>query len=102
MHNLYIPVVAILVAFAIIFGGQAISDSHVDDDIKQLISQQVDTDGEIELSALEEVQKGYGVCGRYRLADSASATLPFYYSKVNERVSLGADSSGYQRQCSDR
>lgn len=101
MHNLYIPVVAILVAFAIIFGGQAISDSHVDDDIKTLILQQVDAKGEIVLSSMNEVQKGYGVCGRYQTAGQSTNLLPFYYSKVNERVTLDADAKAYRRHCSD-
>lgn len=99
MHNLYIPVVAILVAFAIIFGGQAISDSHVDDDIKALISQQVDAGGGIELSSMREVQKGYGVCGLYEMTDQAIGSRPFYYSKVNERVTLDTESKSYRRQC---
>ncbi|WP_110657651.1 hypothetical protein [Salinicola halimionae] len=99
MHNLYIPVVAILVAFAIIFGGQAISDSHVDDDIKSLISAGLDTDDEIELTAIKEVQKGYGVCGDYKTTAQREKALPFYYSKVNERVVLDTDSRSYKRHC---
>jgi len=70
------PVAAILVVFVIIFGGAAISDSQVDDDIRSLISAQLDTDAEIELRA-----------------------SPFYYSKVNERVVLDAGSRSYQRYC---
>jgi len=99
MHNLYIPVIAILVAFAIIFGGQAISDSGIDDDIKALISQRIGVDGEIELRAMKEVQKGYGVCGLYQTADQRQRSLPFYYSKVNERVTLDAESERYRRHC---
>lgn len=99
MHNLYIPVVAILVAFAIIFGGQAISDSRVDDDIKVLISQEIGTEGEVELSSMKEVQKGYGVCGLYQQVEGKDGSRPFYYSKVNERVTLDAESRTYRRQC---
>ena len=99
MHNLYIPVIAILAAFAIIFGGQAISDSRVDEDIKTLISQQLGVDSEIELQAMKEVQKGYGMCGQYRIADQGQRFVPFYYSKVNERVTLDADAERYRRHC---
>ncbi|MGM8932962.1 hypothetical protein [Salinicola halophyticus] len=99
MHNLYIPVVAILVVAAIIFGGQAISDSQVDDDIKALISQQLGSDREIELQAMKEVQKGYGVCGLYQTAERGRDASPFYYSKVNERVTLDAESERYRRHC---
>ncbi|WP_110630565.1 hypothetical protein [Salinicola salarius] len=101
MHNLYIPVIAILAAFAIIFGGQAISDSHVDDDIKSLLSKQLGVDSEIELQAMKEVQKGYGVCGLYQIADQDQSFAPFYYSKVNERVTLDAESERYRRHCGD-
>ena len=101
MHNLYIPVIAILAAFAIIFGGQAISDSHVEDDIKSLISKQLGVDSEIELQAMKEVQKGYGVCGLYQIADQDQSFAPFYYSKVNERVTLDAESERYRRHCGD-
>ncbi|MDF3920114.1 hypothetical protein P3W43_14750 [Salinicola salarius] len=101
MHNLYIPVIAILAAFAIIFGGQAISDSHVDDDIKSLISKQLGVDSEIELQAMKEVQKGYGVCGLYQIANQDQSFAPFYYSKVNERVTLDAESERYRRHCGD-
>lgn len=99
MHNLYIPVVAILLAFAIIFGGQALSDSQVDDDIKSLIASQLGGEDEIELQATREIQKGYGVCGEYRVAGQHHSFSPFYYSKVNERVTLGAESERYQRHC---
>ncbi|MDH4573870.1 hypothetical protein [Salinicola acroporae] len=99
MHNLYIPVAAILLAFAIIFGGQALSDSQVDDDIKSLIASQLDGDDEIELQAMKEIQKGYGVCGEYRVAGQDHSFSPFYYSKVNERVTLGAESDRYRRHC---
>lgn len=99
MHNLYIPVVAILVVAAIIFGGQAISDSQVDDDIKTLISQQLGSDREIELQAMKEVQKGYGVCGLYQTGERSQHASPFYYSKVNERVTLDAESERYRRHC---
>ena len=45
MHNVYVPVVAILLVFGAIFGYQAFSDSQVDDDVAQLIAAQrgVDT-----------------------------------------------------------
>ena len=99
MHNLYIPVIAILAAFAIIFGGQAISDSRVDEEIKSLISKQLGVDSEIELQAMKEVQKGYGVCGQYQVADQGQRFVPFYYSKVNERVTLDADAERYRRHC---
>ncbi|OLO04779.1 MULTISPECIES: hypothetical protein [Salinicola] len=99
MHNLYIPVVAILVAFAIIFGGQAVLDSQVDDDIESLILRQLDVEGDIELQATKEVQKGYGVCGLYQVVGQDQGALPFYYSKVNERVTLDAESERYRRHC---
>lgn len=99
MHNLYIPIAAILLVAAIIFGGQAISDSHVDDDIRSLISARLDIDDEIELTSMKEVQKGYGVCGHYSTAEQQGGTSPFYYSKVNERVVLDTDAQSYRRHC---
>ncbi|WP_251977346.1 hypothetical protein [Salinicola avicenniae] len=99
MHNLYIPVVAILVAFAAIFGGQAISDSQVDDDINALIVEQLGIDHAVELQSMRDVQHGYGVCGRYLDPAAGEATTAFYYSEVNERVALGEHASAYERHC---
>ncbi|WP_189444691.1 hypothetical protein [Salinicola rhizosphaerae] len=98
MHNALIPVVAIALAALLIFGGEAISESHVDDDISALIAkQQPDAEG-IELRNLKTVQKGYGTCGEYR-ASGSDAYAPFYYSKVNERVTLDTTSFRYRNHC---
>lgn len=97
MHNVYVPVIAIIAAFAIIFGAQAISESHIDDDVAERIAQSLGTDASIDIEALEEVQKGYGLCGTY-LAEGREAA-PFYYSKVTERVTLDTSDSDYAHHC---
>lgn len=99
MHNVYVPVIAIVVAFGIIFGSQAISESHVDDDIAALIATQLDGVDQVELKNLKKVDKGYGMCGWYRPQGQSGYTA-FYYSKVNERVTLHANSSRYRNHCS--
>ncbi|WP_110651736.1 hypothetical protein [Salinicola peritrichatus] len=98
MHNVYVPVIAIVVAFGIIFGSQAITESHLDDDVAALIAAQLDGVDQVELKDLKEVEKGYGMCGWYKPQGQDDYT-PFYYSRVNERVTLDADSSRYRNHC---
>ncbi|WP_110686531.1 hypothetical protein [Salinicola aestuarinus] len=99
MHNVYVPVVAIVVAFAAIFGFQAFSESHLDDDIADKIAASLGTDTGVGIETMESVQKGYGFCGTY-VTDGA-APAPFYFSKVDERVVLDTDARELQNHCMD-
>ncbi|MCE3026461.1 hypothetical protein [Salinicola sp. DM10] len=97
MHNVYVPVVAILLVFGAIFGYQAFSDSQVDDDVAQLIAAQRGVE-KVEMKDLQSVQKGYGLCGEYR-AEGETAYAPFYYSQVNEQVTLDTQAKVFQKYC---
>lgn len=98
MHNVYIPVIAIVLVFAVIFGGQAISESHVDDDIAALLAKQLNSDDQVDLKDLKTVEKGYGTCGWFK-ASAQDEYAPFYYSKVNEQVTLDTTSKRYRNHC---
>jgi len=103
MHNLIIPFVTCVIAFAAIFGYQAYTDSQLDEHIAQAIAASLDDDREgvprVELKAIHEVNKGYGICGEYALAATPDSGGAFFYSKVSERVTLDADSERYRANC---
>lgn len=105
MHNLIIPLVTCVIAFAAIFGYRAYNDSQLDGHIEQAIAASLDSErsGElkVELTTLHEVNKGYGVCGAYTLASPEDKSGAFFYSKVSERVTLGIDSERYRANCED-
>ncbi|WFF42249.1 hypothetical protein EVC62_12450 [Salinicola endophyticus] len=98
MHNVYVPVVGILLVFGAIFGYQAFNDSQVDDNVAQLIATQRGVE-KVEVKDLDSVQKGYGLCGQYRVAGE-TAYAPFYYSQVDDRVTLDTQAKSYQKYCS--
>ncbi|WP_110666435.1 hypothetical protein [Salinicola halophilus] len=101
MHNVYVPVIAIVVAFAAIFGFQAFNESHLDDDIAHRIAASLDTGASVGIEAMESVQKGYGFCGTYIVEGRDAAPAPFYYSKVDERVVIDTDAREFQNHCMD-
>ncbi|KXS39837.1 MAG: hypothetical protein AWU55_212 [Halomonadaceae bacterium T82-2] len=96
MHNLIVPSLVILIAAAVIFGGQAIQESRLDDHIADAIAATLDKDA-VEVTAMREVNKGYGICGQYRLPGGEPAA--FFYNKVNEHLALGSDSRRYRNNC---
>ena len=98
MHNLWIPVVAILAVAGMIFGGQAYSEAQRDAHIAELISERLDSQVPAEISHLARVNKGYGVCGDYAL--SGAETGRFYYNTATERLALGTDAPQYRDNCS--
>lgn len=96
---LAIPVVAILALAGFIFGGQALSDSGRDDEIRQALASSLGTSGEIELKHLQEVQYGYGVCGLYRTEDAEDGFASFFYDTASHRLTLDITSRRYQSNC---
>lgn len=101
MHNLYIPVVLILLSIAALFGYEYMADSHVDDDIQQAISAALGAPDQMTLFDLREVNTGYGVCGHYRLASGQDEAAPFFYSKVDDNAELDAESRRYRMNCGE-
>ncbi|WP_458526571.1 hypothetical protein [Onishia taeanensis] len=97
MHNLWIPVVAILAVAAMIFGGQAYSEAERDAHIAALIGDRLDSQTPADISHLARVNKGYGVCGDYAL--SGTDTGRFYYNTATERLALGHDAPRYRDNC---
>ncbi|WNL38294.1 hypothetical protein RN347_13260 [Halomonas sp. PAMB 3264] len=97
MHNLWIPVVAIVVVAGLIFGSQAYSEAQRDAHISEAISQRLDRQTPAEISNLMSVNKGYGVCGDYAL--SGAETGRFYYNSATERLAVGSDEALYQDNC---
>ncbi|WP_136066253.1 hypothetical protein [Modicisalibacter radicis] len=106
MHNLIIPLVTCVIAFAAIFGYQAYTDSQLDEHIERAIATSLagERPGEIEveLTATHAVNKGYGVCGTYTLASPEDDSDAFFYSKVSEHVTLGVDARDYRANCDAR
>ncbi|WP_136255651.1 hypothetical protein [Onishia niordana] len=98
MHNLWIPVVAILVVAGLIFGGQAYSEAERDAHIAELIGERLDSQQPAEISHLARVNKGYGVCGDYALSSDESGR--FYYNTATERLALG-DAPLYRDNCNN-
>ncbi|MBB3143341.1 hypothetical protein [Halomonas organivorans] len=97
MHNLWIPVVAILLVAGLIFGGQMVSDANRDDEIAARIAERLDTRDDIELIRVREVNKGYGLCGEYLRASRPAE--PFYYQTVSETLTLDAEAPLYRENC---
>ncbi|MEA3251499.1 MAG: hypothetical protein U9Q35_07990 [Pseudomonadota bacterium] len=106
MHNLIIPLVTCIIAFAAIFGYQAYTDSQLDEHIERAIAASLDSEQrdepKVELTTTREVNKGYGICGEYTLAAPPGGDGAFFYSKVSERVTLDADSARYRANCGER
>lgn len=97
MHNLWIPVVAIVVVAGLIFGGQAYSEAQRDAHIAAMISERLDRQAPAEISHLTRVNKGYGVCGDYKLPSAEPGR--FYYNSNTKRLALGTDAPLYQDNC---
>ena len=97
MHNLWIPVVAILLAAGLIVGAELVSDARRDDHIAAAIAERLDTNERVDLSHLTEVNKGYGLCGDYALPGGPTAR--FYYHTVTERLALGDAAPLYRDNC---
>ncbi len=97
MHNLWIPVAAILLVAGLIFGGQMVSDAKRDDRIAARIAERLETRDDVALDRLHTVNKGYGLCGDALHADHPA--LPFYYHTVTERLALGAEAPLYRDNC---
>ena len=97
MHNLWIPVVAILAVAGLIFGGQAYTGAQRDARIAATIAERLDSQAPAEISNLTRVNKGYGVCGDYALASAESGR--FYYNSALQSLTLGTDSPQYRDNC---
>ncbi|RUR53044.1 hypothetical protein [Vreelandella populi] len=97
MHNLWIPVVAIVVVAGLIFGSQAYSEAQRDAHIAAMISERLDSQAPAEISHFTRVNKGYGVCGDYKLPSAESGR--FYYNSATKRLALGTDAPLYQDNC---
>ncbi|WGI26170.1 hypothetical protein QEN58_03690 [Halomonas alkaliantarctica] len=97
MHNLWIPVVAILAVAGLIFGSQAYSEAKRDGHIAATISEQLGSQAKAEISNLKRVNKGYGVCGDYALSNAESGH--FYYNDATNHLALGTDDPLYHDNC---
>ncbi|WP_110685135.1 hypothetical protein [Salinicola aestuarinus] len=94
-----LPLAAMVIVGAVIFGKQVLSPSQVDQEIQQAIASELDTSSSVELSQLQKVQYDYGVCGQYQLAGSDTDHAPFFYDTVNDRLTLDVDASAYTANC---
>lgn len=101
MHNLYIPVVLILLAIAALFGYEYSADSRVNEDAQQAISAALGTPSEVVLVTSREVNSGYGLCGSYQLATAEGEAAPFFYSKVDDDAELDAESRRFRMNCGE-
>ncbi|MGQ7249823.1 hypothetical protein ACUN9Y_21125 [Halomonas sp. V046] len=99
MHNLLIPGAMIVITSVVFIGAQILSVGGLDEDIQRSIATSLDTDDMVTLEAMQEVNKGYGVCGQYRVADAPNSPEPFFYSKVDASVELDSDSRRYRASC---
>lgn len=97
MHNLWIPVVAIVVVAGLIFGGQAYSEAQRNAHIAETTSERLDSQAPAEISNLATVNKGYGVCGDYALSSAESGR--FYYNSNTKQLALGTDDPLYHDNC---
>ncbi|WP_311063260.1 hypothetical protein [Halomonas sp. DWK9] len=97
MHNLWIPVVAIFAVAGLIFGGQAYSEAQRDAHIAASISERLGSQTQADISHLKRVNKGYGVCGDYTLANVEHGY--FYYNSATKRLALGTDAPLYHDNC---
>ena len=98
MHNLWIPVVAIFAVAGLIFGSQAYSEAKRDAQIAAIISERLDSQAPAEISHLKRVNKGYGVCGDYKLSGAESGR--FYYNSATKRLALDT-APLYHDNCED-
>lgn len=105
MHNLYIPVVLIVLSIVALLGYEYMGDSHVEDDIHHAINVALGTatapSSQMTLLDQREVNTGYGVCGRYRLVVGQDEAAPFFYSKVDGNAELDAESRRYRMNCGE-
>ena len=97
MHNLWIPVAAILLVAGLIFGGQWMADNDRDDRIAERIAERLEAQDDVGIERLLEVNKGYGLCGD--AVRTERPVLPFYYHTVTEQLALGADAPAYRENC---
>lgn len=95
------PLLLALLLGGVIFGGQALSDSHMDGDIQHALAQEINHNAsDIELSKLQQVQYGYTICGLYRTASSERGYASFLYDTQNDSIELDIKSSRYKSRCS--
>ncbi|QEM80539.1 hypothetical protein [Halomonas binhaiensis] len=99
VHNLYIPVIMIVVAIGLVIGAATLSDGDVDANIQHAIAATLDTSEEVVLKDMKEVNHGYGVCGWYQLAGSGDEAARFFYTKVDDEAELDVDSRRYRMNC---
>ncbi|WP_192035031.1 hypothetical protein [Halomonas sp. YLGW01] len=93
-----IPVIGTLALAGLIFGGQAMSDSGVDGEIKRALAAELGTSEDIDLQHLQDVQYGYGICGAYKAADG-DGYASFYYATTSDRLTLDVNSREYTDNC---
>ncbi|WNL37918.1 hypothetical protein RN346_11470 [Halomonas sp. PAMB 3232] len=93
------PLAFTAVIGAVIFGNQALSSNKVDDEIRQAIAAELATSASVELTQLQEVQYGYGVCGLYQTAESDKGLASFFYDTTNHRLILDVNSRAYTANC---
>ncbi|WP_447528220.1 hypothetical protein [Vreelandella sp. TE19] len=94
-----LPLAFMAIVGAAIFGSQALSASKVDQQIQSAIAAELDTELPVELSQLQEIQYGYGVCGLYKTAHSENGYASFFYDTTNERLTLDVNSRLYTSNC---
>ncbi|MCI0510546.1 hypothetical protein C8E00_101262 [Chromohalobacter marismortui] len=97
MHNLWIPFVAILIVGGLIFGGQAYSEAQRDAHVAATIAERRQSQAPAEMSHVIRVDKGYGICGDYTLANGGSGS--FYYNSATKRLALGVNAPLYRDNC---
>ncbi|QNI03540.1 hypothetical protein HXW73_11725 [Halomonas sp. SH5A2] len=96
-----LPLFIALLLGGVLFGGQALSDSNMDEDIQQALAQEINQEASgIELSKLQKVQYGYTICGLYRTASSERGYASFLYDTQHDSVELDIKSSRYKSRCS--
>ncbi|MCP1313832.1 MULTISPECIES: hypothetical protein [unclassified Halomonas] len=93
------PLAFTAIVGAAIFGNQALSAGKVDQEIRAAIAAELGTASTVELSQLQEIQYGYGVCGLYRTDESANGLASFFYDTTNRRLVLDVNSRAYTANC---
>lgn len=94
-----LPIAAMLVLGGLLFGGQAMSGQQENEDLQRALVDALQTSSTIELQHLQSVNYGYGVCGLYKEASSATGFAPFFYDTVNGQLILDINSRRYQANC---
>ncbi|MBE0399527.1 hypothetical protein EI168_05305 [Halomonas sp. FME1] len=98
MHNLWIPVVAILAVAGLIFGGQAYSEAQRGAHIAASISERLGNQIQADIPHLKKrINKDYGVCGDYILSRAEHGR--FYYNSATKHLALGTDAPLYHDNC---